>query len=207
MLAIKLILQLFMWSSNASAFDETWGIFQFRKNLSDNQQIMFEYVTRDRDQKFLDLVRLSYGFKKTNTTFLFGIAKIDFAPVTDELRFHQYVIHSLKVKNLASGFMRAALEERLFEGSQDWHLRARLRFHLNLLPQNKFGVAVYNETFYTPNGYQRFQDGVNENRFGPGLRYIDEELELYLFHTLGSIHQRTGWKHGDWLQFHTVYNF
>jgi hypothetical protein len=205
-----LFLALFL-SVPALARDEDWGIFQFRKRLEDGHQIFGEYVRRDRgdifSEKFLDLYRLSWGGKIGNWSYLLGAAYVDFNTGADERRLHQFAVYNFRKEDIVSGIIRTGLEQRSFISDDYIYFRFRNRLHLNFFPQFPFGVSGYDEIFYVPNGHNRFISGINENRFGLGLRYVFENFEIYLFHTTGYTKTPKSSDRFEWVQLQTIFSF
>ena len=196
---------------SAYAYDEEWGIFQFRKRLDNGHQVFGEYVRRDRGNllsaKFFDLYRLSWGGKLRDWTYLVGGAYVDFKTGSSERRLHQFGIYNFLAENKISGFFRLGLEERNFASDHLIYFRSRNRLHLNFLPQYAFGLSAYDELFYVLNGHDRFLTGFNENRFGLGFRYFLENLEIYVFHTNGYLKKTKTTDQVEWIQLQTVFSF
>lgn len=210
---IGCILSLMFSVSTASASDETWGIFQLRKRMGDGQQIFAEYVRRDRGGLFtrrnLNLFRLSYGakFEGSYWGYLVGAAFVDFESGDDERRLHQFAVYSRTFENFASVGGRFGFEQRRFTGDEGVYWRIRNRVQLNLLPGLVVGPSIYDEIFYAVDGRQRFSTGFNENRFGVGLRFHNEDAEIALYHTTVNVKTRRSEDRVEWLQFQTVISF
>ncbi len=190
---------------------EDWGIFQFRKRLTEGQQIFAEYVRRDRgdlfSEKFLDLYRLSWGGRLGAWAYLVGGAYVDFNMGSDERRLHQFGLYNFTIENKVSGVFRLGFEQRSFISDDFVYLRSRNRLQLNFIPQHAFGVSVYDEVFYVPEGRSKFSSGFNENRFGIGVRYITENIEFYVFNTTGYMKTPKSSERFEWLQLQTIFSF
>lgn len=200
-----------IFSTSVFARDEEWGIFQFRKRFDNGHQVFGEYVRRDRGDlfatKFFDLYRFSWGGKLGDWTYLVGGAYVDFKTGTSERRLHQFGIYNFLAENQISGFFRLGLEERSFVSDDLIYFRSRSRLHLNILPQYAFGLSAYDELFYMPDGHDKFLTGFNENRFGLGIRYFLENLEIYVFHTNGYLKTIKSSDQAQWIQLQTVFLF
>lgn len=215
MYAIKIViffgLLVSVFGSSAVARDEDWGQFQFRKRLNDSHQVFAEYVRRDRGElfsnTFSNLYRLSWGGKLGHWIYLLGGAYVDFQTGSDEKRLHQFGAYYFGFENKASGYVRLGFKQRSFILDDFIYLRLRNRLHLNLLPQDSFGVSGYDEIFYVPDGHQKFSNGFNENRLGVGLRYIIQTLEIYLFHTIGYQNTPRSSNRFEWIQLQTIFSF
>lgn len=195
------------------ASDETWGIFQFRKRIDGGKQIFAEYVRRDRGALFqnpnIDLFRVSYGakFEDQSWGYLFGIAYVDFETGSIEKRSHQFVVYNRTFENLASVAGRFGFEQRQFNDDESIYWRVRSRLQLNFAPHWIVGPSMYDEVFYVLDGKSRFASGFNENRFGVGLRYHSENLELMVFHTAAQLKSIRRDDRVEWLQLQTVFSF
>jgi len=193
--------------------DESWGIFQFRKKLDGGHQIFAEYVRRDRgdlfSQKNLDLFRLSYGGKieGSNWGYLVGAAFVDFETGGDERRLHQFGLYNRSFEGVVGVLGRFGFEQRQFNGDEGVYWRIRSRVQLNRLPQFAFGPAIYDEILYAVDGRTRFQTGFNENRFGLGVRFHTDDLEIILYHTAAHLKTLRRDDRVEWLQIQTVYSF
>ncbi|MFN8845908.1 MAG: DUF2490 domain-containing protein [Bdellovibrionales bacterium] len=200
-----------MVSINAWALDEYWAILQFKKQMSSDHFLLLEYVERDKtnffENKNLGLTRLSFGGTVGSFKYLIGGAYVDFTSSADERRLHQFLISSYSLESLFTFPLRIGLEERSFIGDEKIYLRGRLRVQANFLPQYKIGLVAYNEAFYIPNGYNKFVTGLNENRFGFGIRYITNEVEVYLYKTQADIKNISQSRHLQWIQLQTLINF
>lgn len=206
-----LLLTVFLFSIPAHARDEDFGIFQFRKKLPDQHQLLFEYVRRDQgslfSNKFLDLFRGSWGGQWGAWNYLVGATYVDFGTSTTEWRAHQFLIRPASFNKYLKGFVRAGLEERYFDEDDDVYFRGRLRGQLHLLTGTHFGFSFYDEIFYVPSGGTRFSAGVNEERRGLGIRLEFRDLEIYLFNVSGFSKSLKGTKSFEWAQLQTVWTF
>ncbi len=197
----------------AFAYDETWGIFQFRKKMESGQQIFAEYVRRDRGQVFelknLDLLRLSYGVRIEDSSwgFLVGGAFVDFETGGDERRLHQFAIFNRTYENIVSLSGRFGIEQRQFNGDDNIYWRVRNRLMMNPFPQHPFGISVYGEILYAADGRARFATGLNEDRFGVGLRYHTEGFEMMLYHTAAHLKTLRREDRVEWLQLQSILSF
>lgn len=213
MRAIKIlfILGVFLITSNSFAYDEEWGIFQFRKKLEGDNQIFAEYVRRDYsklfDQRNFDMIRLSWGGRVGQWGYLVGASYLDFERGNDERRLHQFFTYNTRFENAAAIFVRLGLEQRNFITDENLYWRQRTRVQVNFLPQYVFGVAAYNEAFYAFNGYKKFAVGLNENRHGWGLRYNQGPFDVYLYHVFAELTTLKSKTQPQWLQLQTVYTF
>lgn len=208
---LLLILAVVLPPGIAQARDEDFGIFQFRKKLDGGEQILAEYVRRDRgelfQEKFLDLYRLSWGGSLGSWSYLVGGAYVDFEKGPDERRLHQFFIRGFSGGDWLKGLARLGLEERSFIGDQKLHLRGRARLQAYFLPQFALNPAAYDEVFYVQDGQARFKEGVNENRRGLGLRYSNKDLEIYLYHVSGYVQTLKASAPFEWIQIQTVFTF
>lgn len=208
---LSVLLLSFSLSLSAWARDEDFGIFQFRKNLPGDHQVLLEYVRRDRgelfQEKFLDLYRLSWGGKVGAWTYLLGGGYVDFEKGADEKRYHQFFIRNFSEAEWLKGFVRLGLEERTFIGEEKIHLRGRVRVQANVLSSYGIGPSLYNETFYTHDGQGRFVEGFNENRLGVGLRYALPGVEIFVFHVSGYLQTLKSSDRFEWAQIQTAFSF
>lgn len=211
MRAIKLILLFILISPFASATDEYWGIYQFKKDLNQSHFLFFEYVRRDQDQffenKFLDLYRFSYAGKIKGWTYLIGGAYVDFAKTSDERRLHQFLINQFQLTQSLSSLVRFGFEERSFISDSNIYIRARARAQLNLPIYGSWGLAAYDEILIPLNGENKYFQGLNENRFGTGLRFKSEKLEVLLYHTQAFVKSLRTETYPQWIQLQTIYLF
>lgn len=182
---LLLALHLLFFSNIAWGRDQDWGIFQAVKVLPNNHVILAEWLRRDTgqlfDQRFFDYFRFSWGKKYGSLAYLIGGGYVKFQNKSDEKRLHQFIVHNHVVENLLLSRTRLGLEERFFDGDSNLYLRIRIRNQFNFLPQHSLGLAVYNELFIAPQGFNRFYTGFNENRFGFGPRYTTKEFEFYIY--------------------------
>jgi hypothetical protein len=210
---IKLFVTLVLLTLSVEvwALDEYWVIFQLKKKWNSEHSLLLEYVERDQsnffENKNLGLTRLSFGGTAGSFKYLIGGAYVDFTSTADERRLHQFLITNYSIKNLFTFPLRLGLEERSFIGDEKLYLRGRLRIQANFLPEYKFGLVAYNEAFYIPNGFSKFSNGFNENRLGFGLRYISNEVELYLYKTEADIKTPSQSRHLHWIQLQTQITF
>ena len=209
--AISLLLISLSLSSQVFATDEYWGIYQFKTDITAENFIFTEYVRRDRDKYFedknLDLVRISIGGKWNQWTYMLGLAHVDFAQGPEELRFHQFLIRSIKFDGNKESLIRLALEERKFENDENLYLRGRARMQLNVPVYRQWGFAFYDEILIALNGNNRFYTGLNENRLGAGVRYKAHNFEVMLYKTLGYIRTLKGETEPQWIQLQTIFSF
>lgn len=210
--AIKwfLILQV-VFISSAFASDEYWGIYQFKKEVSDSNFIFAEYVRRDYEGFFkernLDLFRFSYGGKLDEWTYLLGAAYVDFETSSDERRIHQFFIKNTNHSPNISSSVRLGLEQRSFISDDELYWRGRLRGQLNLPLIYQIGFSLYDEMLFALNGPNKFHQGFNENRFGVGLRYKAETYEILIFQTYAKIKTLKTESSPQWLQLQTIFTF
>jgi hypothetical protein len=195
------------------ARDESWSIFQFRKKLDGGHQVFAEYVRRDRGDLFtnknLDLFRISYGGKIEGSQWghLVGAAFVDFETGGDERRLHQFALYNRSFDGVVGILGRFGFEQRQFNGDEGVYWRIRNRVQLNWLPQFTFGPSIYDEILYAVDGRMRFQTGFNENRFGLGVRFHTDDLEVLLYHTAAHLKTLRRDDRVEWLQLQTVYSF
>jgi hypothetical protein len=214
MRAIKILLLIVVCSSLptlSQARNEDFGIFQVRKKFDDSQQILIEYVRRDRgelfQEKYLDLYRLSWGRTAGSWGYLLGGAYVDFETGSDERRLHQFFIRSFSGTDWIKGFVRLGLEERSFIADDSIYLRGRARLQAYFLPQLALNPVAYDEVFYVHNGQGRFKEGFNENRMGVGARYALPDLEFYLFHISGYTQTLKASDRFEWIQIQIIFSF
>ncbi|MCB0379013.1 MAG: DUF2490 domain-containing protein [Bdellovibrionales bacterium] len=192
MRVIKRFVLIFLLSFPAYGRDQDWGIFQVVKKLPNNQVLFVEYLRRDTgqlfDQRFFDYYRVLWGIKIGKVLVAVGPGYIDFEKANDEKRFHEFVILNHSWQNILELRNRFGLEQRFFNTDSNLYMRLRIRQQFNWLPQHNFGLAIYNEVFVVPQGFEKFYTGVNENRFGFGPRYVTDEIEFYLYFT--QVYQR-----------------
>lgn len=211
-LATRIVFLILTFSSAFShAADEYWEIIQVKKSLSGSNFLLVEYVERDFENFFqsknLNLIRISYGGRIGAFKYLIGGAYVDFESSSDERRAHQFLLYNYNLASAADFFVRMGLEERSFISDDNLYLRGRLRIQVNPLPEYPFGVALYDEIFYVPDGFNKFANGFNENRLGIGLRYITKPVELYVYHTEADLKGFRGLRHLRWIQLQAVFNF
>lgn len=188
MRVIKYFIFLFMLINiiPAQARDQDWGFFQLNYHYSEDTILMAEWLRRDSgqlfDKKVFDYFRFSYGQKLSkNWIYFLGAGYADFYRKDNEYRGHQFLIYQRLQPRLFRSLNRFALEERLFERDSNLYFRLRIRNQIDPLPQYHWGLSVYNEAFIVPQGHSRFFSGLNENRFGFGPRYTNEEIDLYFY--------------------------
>lgn len=206
------LLLVFGVSPVAHAYDEQWGIFQVRQRLDGGRQIFGEYVRRDTSnlfsKRFIDLYRLSYGGKlNDHWGYLAGASFVDFETGGDERRFHQFFLYNHRPNEFVHFLVRIGLEQRQFNNDSKWYWRSRGRFQVNLGPESHFGLAMYDEVFYVPDGGSRLTTGLNENRFGVGPRYSSKNFEAYLYHSIANIRTLRRDDRLEWLQLLLVLSF
>lgn len=193
------------------AYEESWGIFQFRKKLEHQNQIFFEVIRRDYgdlfEARYFGLYRLSWGGQLGSWTYLVGGSYVDFESVADERRLHQFFIYPLKNLSSLTGVLRLGLEERSFIGDNQTYLRERIRLQFSLLPQYNVNPAFYHEAFFVPNGFRKFKSGMNEARSGFGLHYSLSNFEMYLYYVYAEFKTRKATDKSHWIQVQTVLNF
>lgn len=212
MRAIRLLLvSQIIFSSSVYASDEYWGIFQFKKDISNSNFIFTEFVRRDQEVYFnnknLDLFRLSYGTKWNDWIYLIGGAYVDFNSSSDERRLHQFLIKNTNHSSNISTSIRLGLEQRSFISDDLLYWRARIRGQVNLPFINPVGFSVYNETLFALNGENRYHQGLNENRFGLGFRFKAETYEILLFQTYANLKTLKNESSPQWLQLQTIFTF
>jgi len=212
MRAIKwsLFLQV-AFASSVFASDEYWGIYQFKKEISGSNFIFAEYVRRDYDGFFirrnLDLFRLSYGGKLNEWTYLLGAAYVDFETSSNERRLHQFLIKNTNYSPNISSSVRLGLEQRSFIFDDVLYWRGRIRGQLNLPLIYQVGFSLYDEMLFALNGTNKFYQGLNENRFGVGLRYKTETYEILIFQTYAKIKTLKAETNPQWLQLQSIFTF
>lgn len=212
MRAIKwvIVLQIAL-ASSAFASDEYWGIYQFKAEISESNFIFTEYVRRDFSglfkEKNLDLLRLSYGGKLGDWTYLIGAAYVNFELSTDERRLHQFFIKNTNHSHNISSSIRLGLEQRSFISDDELYWRARVRGQLNLPLLYWVGFSLYDEMLFALNGQNKFYQGLNENRFGVGFRYKAETYEILIFQTYAKLKTLKTESSPQWLQLQTIFTF
>lgn len=209
--AIKLITALFLFLPLAHGREETWGIYQFKQELSKPHFLFMEYVRRDNgtffEKRFLDLFRFSYGGKIHDWTYLVGASYVDFETSSDERRIHQFLTNQYLIGTSMQLLVRLGLEERSFINDDTLYLRGRLRAQLNIPVTEHFGFATYNEGLAAFNGDKKYYQGFNENRFGLGLRFKTSHFELLMYQTFAELKTLKSTSHPQWFQLQTIYQF
>ncbi len=94
-----------------------------------------------------------------------------------------------------------------FKKTKVGRLRARARAQLNLPIYGSWGLAAYDEILIPLNGENKYFQGLNENRFGTGLRYKSEKLEVLLYHTQAFVKSLRTETYPQWIQLQTIYLF
>jgi hypothetical protein len=172
--------------SLAQAYDEQWLLVQALHDVSETEQISFDYVRRDFSDlfqnKFLNLFRGAYGVQSGDWSLWLGAAYVDFNNSQSERRLHQQALRQFSLSPYLKLGVRFRSEQRHFNGDSNIYLRLRARAQLNFFPQRTLAPTVYNELFYLPNPGDRFSAAFNENRFGVGLRYSTNTFDIFLLH-------------------------
>lgn len=197
--------------SFARAADEYWGIYQFKKDISDTHFLFAEYLRRDLSGYFevkkFDLFRISYGGKINEWIYLVGAAYVDFSSFTDERRLHQFFIRNINHGQIASSIIRLGLEQRSFISDDELYWRGRVRGQLNVSLVSSFGVSFYDEMLFALNGVNKFYQGFNENRLGVGFRYKAKQIEVLIYHTYATVKTLKTELNQQWIQLQTIFNF
>lgn len=211
MRATKLFLLIITAFSYASAQDEYWGIYQFKKNISDDHFVFAEYVRRDKntffDAKNLELTRLSWAGKWKSWNYLIGASYVDFNSTNDERRLHQFFIRNFKMSDAINSSVRTGLEQRSFINDDLMYIRFRLRGQINFQTSSFFGLSAYDEMLFSINGGNRFYQGLNENRLGLGINFKFNAVDFYIYQTFATLKTLTVETNPRWLQLQTIFNF
>ena len=184
-----IICSLLLFNSHAHAVDQQWLSLQADHPLSNEDQLSLNFHRRDSgdlySNRLLNVYRLHYSIPFADWNLILGAAYFDSASGSNERRLHQYAERSLDFvdSNYVSTSIRLGLEERDFNSDGFLYLRFRARALFNLLPTRSFGPSFYHESFFIPNGQDRFSSTLSENRTGLGLRYSHPSAHFLLYHT------------------------
>jgi len=193
---------------------ENWIITQFRKSLENKSFFLGEYIRRDFDyssskKNFLQLYRFSYGWDLSkNFTLYLGAGYHDFFSQKDEFRAHQFLFYQSRFDELQIQIVnRFGLEQRFFNKETQTGARFRNRIIINFLTLKSIGPSFYDEFFYVTHGAARFPSGLNENRFGYGIRLSYQGHQFYLYRSeafLKTLKKRIEF---EWWQFQAQFQF
>lgn len=194
-------------TNHSHAVDQQWLSLQADHQLPDQQKISFNFQRRDQadlySKKLLNVYRLYYRFQQEEWQFTLGFAYFDLENGSNERRLHQFAGRSIELfdKKIVSSTVRLGLEQRHFNSDNSIYLRLRARLLFHLFPQKSFGPSLYHESFYIPNGQDRFVSTLSENRTGIGARYKLPNVNFLLFHTYTFLKLPNKIKYQQWWQF------
>jgi len=200
------ILTLVFAGIKAYAVDQQWLSLQADHQLSNQHQLSLNFHRRDRadlySKRLLNLYRLHYRIPVDSWQITFGGAYFDSQSGNSERRLHQYADRNIKLldDDILASSIRLGVEERHFNSDNNLYLRFRLRVQFHILPKKAFGPSLYHESFYIPNGQDRFVSALSENRTGIGLHYTLPYARLLLFHTYTLTKLPEKMKYEQWLQ-------
>lgn len=205
-----LFLIVFVKINLVLGYEEQWSIVQLKKPVLAANQILIEYVRRDRpnlfQDKFLDLARASWITPINSWNILIGAAYIDFAKGNPESRLHQFVIKNTALTDILKINWRLGAEQRNFATDSNTYWRARARGQINYELTASYGLAAYDELFYSVNGHQRFKSGFNENRFGYGVFIKNKFFDIYLFNVQAELRNLKNTQFPQWQQLQMIIN-
>ncbi len=193
--------------------DEDWLIIQGQHKFEDQTHLIIEYVRRNRDnviaESYLDLGRFSVGKPiSEHLTAYLGAAYSSFPGVTHENRLHQWLIGNWHIEKWdLKIFNRTALEERFFFQDPTTYLRLRNKIQLNFFSSYDFGLSLYDEALGYLNGHDKFPAGINENRFGIGLRANLASSQFFIFFTQATLDTIKAHTDYTWTQFLWIASF
>ena len=210
-----LFTSFFAPGAKAQDIKEDWLILQGQYQYQTEHLFMLEYVKRDYDhllsaRPFLALARFSYGAPlKNGFQYFIGLAHLNFAEQSPEFRLHQNLLHFYRdSQGWLQVVQRWSLEQRKFESDADWITRIRYRIMLNPGIHYAVGPSLYNEAFYVLDGQHRFPSGINENRFGLGIRYtFAKQSHVFLYKTDAYLKTLRRQLDFDWWQLQVLYQF
>lgn len=201
-------------NAQSNMTNENWIIAQATHQFENKTVILGEYIRRDYDhflgeKNFLQMYRFSFGWQlPINFTLLLGASYVDFYNQTDEFRTHQFLLYQNRFDEYQIQIInRFGIEQRFFLGDDQTGTRLRNRILINFLTQNFLGPSFYDEFFYVTQGANRVPSGLNENRFGYGIRVSFERHQFYLFRSEAFLQTLKNRINFEWWQFQAQFQF
>ncbi|MCS6838220.1 MAG: DUF2490 domain-containing protein [Bdellovibrionaceae bacterium] len=187
---------------------EQWLVAQAQLAPSPWHVAWLEWIRRDRNallggDGFLDLYRVSYGWRLSpHLTLTAGFGWIDFKSTSDELRLHQFVFYQTTFSSLDLQLLnRTGLEQRFLENDPQTLWRLRNRIQINWPQSQLWSFSAYDEFFYSFSSHPKIVYGLNENRWGVGIRRKWKDWQAFIYWGEGFLEQPHQWLRFEWWQF------
>lgn len=156
--------------------DEQWLVLLVQKRLENGDSVIADFVRRDSgpvlSEPVRDLFRMAYGVPLGAFQLFGGAAVAHFPSQPGEFRLFQQLNRLFRSESQdLNALVRLAFEQRWFGEDPRTYFRLRAKVLVSPFRSYRVGPVLSNEVFLGTNGANRFADGINENRFGLGMRF------------------------------------